>query len=71
MDGRPLPKNPDPTWMGYSVGHWEGDTLVVETIGLNDRAWLDVFGHPRSENVGNRLAKLEAAWTGGPELVLN
>ena len=51
MDGRPLPKDPDPTWMGYSVGRWEGDTLVVDTIGLNDRAWLDVFGHPRSESM--------------------
>jgi hypothetical protein len=48
-DGRPLPKNPDPTWMGYSVGRWEGDTLVVDTVGLNDLAWLDAFGHPRSE----------------------
>ncbi len=44
-----LPKDPDPTWMGYSVGRWEGDTLVVDTIGLNDRAWLDSIGHPRSE----------------------
>jgi len=51
MDGRALPKNPDPTWMGYSVGHWEGATLVVETNGLNDRAWLDGFGHPRSESM--------------------
>jgi hypothetical protein len=50
-DGRPLPKDPDPTWMGYSVGHWERDTLVVETAGLNDRAWLDGFGHPRSESM--------------------
>ncbi len=50
-DGRPLPENPDPTWMGYSVGHWEGDTLVVDTIGLNDRPWLDAFGHPRSESM--------------------
>jgi len=50
-DGRPLPRDPDPTWMGYSVGHWEGDTLVVETAGLNDRAWLDAFGHPRSESM--------------------
>ena len=50
-DGRPLPKDPDPTWMGYSVGHWEGDTLVVDTAGLNDRAWLDAFGHPRSESM--------------------
>jgi hypothetical protein len=51
MDGRPLPKSPDPTWMGYSVGHWGGDTLVVDTIGLNDRAWLDGAGHPRSESM--------------------
>jgi len=50
-DGRPLPKDPDPTWMGYSVGRWEGDTLVVETAGLNDKAWLDAFGHPRSESM--------------------
>jgi len=50
-DGRPLPKNPDPTWMGYSVGRWDGDTLVVDTIGVNDRPWLDVFGHPRSESM--------------------
>ena len=50
-DGRPLLKDPDPTWMGYSVGHWEGDTLIVDTIGLNDRAWLDAFGHPRSESM--------------------
>ena len=50
-DGRPLLKDPDPTWMGYSVGHWDGDTLVVDTIGLNDRAWLDAFGHPRSESM--------------------
>ena len=50
-DGRPLPKDPDPTWMGYSVGRWEGDTLVVETAGLNDRAWLDAVGHPRSESM--------------------
>jgi hypothetical protein len=48
-DGRPLPKDPNPTWMGYSVGRWEGDMLVVDTIGMNDRAWLDGFGHPRSE----------------------
>jgi len=50
-DGRPLPQDPDPTWMGYSVGHWERDTLVVDTTGFNDRAWLDAFGHPRSESM--------------------
>lgn len=50
-DGRSLPKDPEPTWMGYSVGKWQGDTLVVETNGLNDRGWLDGFGHPRSESM--------------------
>lgn len=38
-----------PAWLGYSVGRWEGDTLVVETRGFNDRTWLDAFGHPRTE----------------------
>jgi len=50
-DGRSLPKDPLPSWMGYSVGRWEGDTLVVETNGLNEQAWLDAFGHPRSESM--------------------
>ena len=49
IDGRSLPKNLEPSWMGTSAGRWEGDTLVVETAGFNDRAWLDGFGHPRSE----------------------
>ena len=48
-DGRPLPKDPEPTWLGYSVGKWEGDTLVVETIGFNDRNVLDLMGHPHSD----------------------
>ena len=51
LDGRSLPKNPDPTWNGYSVGKWQGDTLVVETIGFNDKPWLDYFGNPRSEQM--------------------
>ena len=50
-DGRPFPKDPNPSWTGYSVGKWEGDTLVVDTIGLNNRGWLDAFGHPRSEQM--------------------
>jgi hypothetical protein len=45
-DGRPLPKDPNPNWQGYSVGRWEGDTLVVETRGTNGKAWLDTNGHP-------------------------
>jgi hypothetical protein len=50
-DGRSLPKNPDPNWTGYSVGSWQGDTLAVDTVGITTRAWLDGFGHPRSENM--------------------
>ena len=50
-DGRPLPKNPLPTWMGYSIGRWEGDTLVVETIGQNGRTWLDMRGLPGTESL--------------------
>jgi hypothetical protein len=49
MDGRELPEDPQPSWMGYSVGRWEGDELVVETIGLIDRSWLAVVGHRHSE----------------------
>jgi hypothetical protein len=46
-DGRPLPNNnPVPWWYGYSVGHWDGDTLVVETTGFRDDVWLDVEGSP-------------------------
>jgi hypothetical protein len=51
LDGRELPKNPNPTWRGYSVGRWEGDTLVVETAGFNDVGWLDQVGHLRSEKL--------------------
>src|SRR5665213_426170 len=46
MDGRPLPKDPEPWWYGYSIGHWDGDTLVVETTGFRDDVWLDVEGSP-------------------------
>jgi hypothetical protein len=49
IDGRSLPKAPEPSWMGTSAGHWQGDTLVVETTGFKENAWLDAFGHPRSE----------------------
>src|SRR5579864_5532037 len=49
LDGRALETNPNPSWMGYSVGHWDGDTLVVESFGFNDRTWLDRDGHPHSE----------------------
>src|SRR5206468_10635651 len=42
-------KNPNPSWMGYSVGHWDGDTLVVDSSGFNDKTWLDYDGHPHTE----------------------
>ena len=50
-DGREFPKDPNPTWLGYSVGHWEQDTLVVDSAGFNDRGWLDVGGHPQTETL--------------------
>jgi hypothetical protein len=51
MDGRALPEDPNPTWWGYSVGHWEEDTLVVQSAGFNDRSWLNFSGHPHSEEL--------------------
>ena len=49
LDGRELPKDPDPSFMGYSVGHWDGETLVAESTGFKDRTWLDMAGHPHTE----------------------
>jgi hypothetical protein len=49
LDGRKLEENPNPDWMGYSVGHWDGDTLVVESAGFNDRTWLNGKGYPHTE----------------------
>ena len=49
LDGRALPADPTPSFMGYSVGRWEGDTLVVDSIGFNERTWLDFGGHPHTE----------------------
>jgi hypothetical protein len=51
LDGRALESDPNPIWMGYSVGHWEGDVLVVESNGYNDRSWLDFGGHPHTEEL--------------------
>jgi Domain of unknown function (DUF3471) len=48
-DGRGLPEDMDPAWLGYSVGRWDGDTLVVTTAGYNDKTWLDFSGHPHSD----------------------
>jgi hypothetical protein len=43
------PKDMDPTWLGHSIGHWEGQTLVVDTVGFNDQTWLDMRGHLHSD----------------------
>lgn len=51
MDGRKHPEDPDPGWYGHSIGHWEGKTLVVDTIGLNDKFWLDGSGIPHTEKL--------------------
>jgi hypothetical protein len=61
LDGRELPKDPNPSWMGYSVGRWEGDTLVVDSSGFNDRTWLDLTGHPHTEalHVTERFRRLD------------
>ena len=48
-DGRPLPTDPQPTWDGYSIGKWDGDTVVVETTGFRDGIWLDASGDPLTD----------------------
>ena len=45
------PADPDPTWFGHSVGHWEGNTLIVDTVGFNDKFWFDYVGHPHTEKL--------------------
>jgi hypothetical protein len=51
VDGRKHPADPDPTWYGHSVGHYEGQTLVVDTVGFNDKFWFDFRGHPHSDKL--------------------
>lgn len=48
-DGRPLPVDPQPAWLGYSIGRWDGDTFVIETAGFNDKSWLDAGGTPHTD----------------------
>src|SRR5215469_11663743 len=50
-DGRKHIADPSPAWSGYSIGNWDGDTFVVDSVGFNDRTWLDAFGHPHSESL--------------------
>lgn len=51
MDGRKHSDDPTPTWYGESIGHYEGDTLVIDTVGFNDKFWFDFAGHPHTEQL--------------------
>jgi hypothetical protein len=51
MDGRKHPADPDPTWFGHSIGWWEKDTLVIDSVGFNDKWWFDRRGHPHTEQL--------------------
>jgi hypothetical protein len=51
LDGRKHPNDVNPSFMGHSIGHWEGDTLVVETVGFNDRGWVTLAGYPQTETL--------------------
>ena len=51
LDGRPHPKDLDPSYYGHSVGHWEGDTLVIDTVGFNERGWIDQRGLPTTDQL--------------------
>jgi hypothetical protein len=51
LDGRKHPDDPDPTWYGHSVARWDGDTLVVDSVGFNDKFWFDFAGHPHTEQL--------------------
>jgi hypothetical protein len=61
-DGRPHPEDVTPTYMGHSIGKWDGDTLVVDTIGFNEKTWLDRDGHPHSDqlHVTERFRRVDA-----------
>ena len=71
VDGRKHPDDPIPSWYGHSIGHWEGKTLVVDTVGFNDKFWFDYKGHPHTEKLHTveRLDRhrLERACSRGPK----
>jgi hypothetical protein len=59
LDGRAHPADPNPTWLGHSVGKWDGDTLVVDTIGFNDRSWIGVYPHTEQLHTVERYRRVE------------
>lgn len=69
LDGRPLPKNPFPSFKGYSVGHWEGNALVVETAGFKDGLWLDLRGDPLTDE-GRTIERIRRPNYGNLEIAI-
>jgi len=63
MDGRPHPENMDPTYGGHSVGRWEGDTLMIDTVGFNERGWIDAYGLPNTTklHVTEKITRVDFA----------
>jgi hypothetical protein len=59
MDGRGHPANFDPSWMGHSIGRWDGDTLVVDTVGYNDRSWIGIYPHTEQLHVVSRYHRTD------------
>src|SRR5438552_8039250 len=59
LDGRSFPKELEPSWQGYSIGRWEGDTLVIDTIGLNDKTWLNIYPHTAKLHITDRVRRLD------------
>jgi carboxypeptidase family protein len=57
LDGRSFPQDLESTWQGYSIGKWEGDTLVIDTLGLNDKTWLNMFPHTGKLHITERLRR--------------
>jgi len=62
LDGRKHPEDLDPTWNGHSIGTWDGDTLVVDTVGMRDETWLDMEGHVHSGDLHmvERIRRVDA-----------
>jgi hypothetical protein len=58
IDGTPHPVDPDPFWMGHSVGHWEGDTLVVDSVGFNDKTEISGYRHTEALHVVERFRRV-------------
>ena len=59
LDGRAHPNNPNPSWMGHSVGRWDGDTLVIDSVGFNDKSWIEIFPHREDLHVVERYTRAD------------